>query len=72
MLEILNRGGWEKLRYWGFSYGTMLGGMFATLWPERVDRMVNDGEIYTQSFQLQILILPQGTSTILSGPQPPT
>ena len=48
MLEILNLGGWEKLRYWGFSYGTMLGGMFATLWPEKVERMVNDGEIFVR------------------------
>jgi pimeloyl-ACP methyl ester carboxylesterase len=48
MLEILNLGGWEKLRYWGFSYGTMLGGMFATLWPEKVERMVNDGEIFAR------------------------
>jgi hypothetical protein len=59
MLEILNRGGWEKLRYWGFSYGTMLGGMFATLWPEKVERMVNDGEMFTH-FHFRILIASSG------------
>jgi pimeloyl-ACP methyl ester carboxylesterase len=43
MLEILNKGGWGKLRYWGFSYGTILGGMFAAMYPDRVDRLVSDG-----------------------------
>jgi len=45
MLEILTTMGEEKLKYWGFSYGTMLGGMFAVLWPEKVERMVNDGNV---------------------------
>ncbi|KFY37283.1 hypothetical protein V494_04825 [Pseudogymnoascus sp. VKM F-4513 (FW-928)] len=45
MLEILTQMGEEKLKYWGFSYGTMLGGMFAALWPEKVERMVNDGNV---------------------------
>ncbi|KAH6897261.1 TAP-like protein-domain-containing protein [Thelonectria olida] len=43
MLEILKKTGHEKLRYWGFSYGTVLGGVFAALFPEKVERMVSDG-----------------------------
>jgi pimeloyl-ACP methyl ester carboxylesterase len=43
MLEIMNKGGIEKLRYWGFSYGTFLGGVFASMWPEKVERLVSDG-----------------------------
>ncbi|KAF4438465.1 alpha beta hydrolase fold family [Fusarium austroafricanum] len=45
MLEILDKTGHEKLRYWGFSYGTILGGVFAGLYPERVERLVSDGNV---------------------------
>lgn len=44
MLEIMNKAGIEKLRYWGFSYGTFLGGVFASMWPEKIERLVSDGK----------------------------
>lgn len=44
MLEILDKTGHAKLRYWGFSYGTVLGGVFAGLYPDRVERLVSDGK----------------------------
>lgn len=49
MLEILIKTGHKKLRYWGFSYGTVLGGVFAGLYPERVERLVSDGELIVVS-----------------------
>lgn len=37
--------GEEKLNYIGYSYGTHIGQMYASLFPERVDRMVLDGVV---------------------------
>jgi pimeloyl-ACP methyl ester carboxylesterase len=43
MLHIMEKLGEEKLKYWGFSYGTFLGVTFASIWPDKVRRVVLDG-----------------------------
>lgn len=43
---IRNLTGWEMLDYWGFSYGTILGAIYANSFPDRVGKMVLDGFHY--------------------------
>ncbi|KAG7088073.1 hypothetical protein E1B28_012104 [Marasmius oreades] len=43
MLQMLEAMGQQKLQYWGFSYGTVLGAVFVTMFPDRVDHLVVDG-----------------------------
>ncbi|KAL2258389.1 hypothetical protein VTK26DRAFT_8325 [Humicola hyalothermophila] len=43
MNAILDALGQRGLYYWGFSYGTILGQTYATMFPDRVERVVIDG-----------------------------
>ncbi|KAK7978584.1 hypothetical protein PG988_006074 [Apiospora saccharicola] len=51
MLEISRKAGYDKVRYWGISYGTILGGTFASLFPDHVERLVSDGKSYHDNFE---------------------
>jgi pimeloyl-ACP methyl ester carboxylesterase len=46
MLEIITKMGAGKMKYWGFSYGTYLGGAFAAMYPDKVERLVSDGKLH--------------------------
>ena len=43
IVDALNEGG--QLRYWGLSYGTALGNYFASMFPDRIERMLLDGNM---------------------------
>ncbi|OQD52806.1 hypothetical protein BM536_032490 [Streptomyces phaeoluteigriseus] len=50
-LDLLRRAtGEERLDYWGISYGTLLGATYANLFPERVGRLVVDGNVDPQAW----------------------
>lgn len=39
-----------KLWYWGVSYGSVLGATYATLFPDRIGRLIIDGVVDTDTF----------------------
>ncbi|OAA56445.1 S33 family peptidase [Cordyceps fumosorosea ARSEF 2679] len=45
MNSILDAVGQDNLYYWGFSYGTALGQTYATLFPDRSERVAVDGVV---------------------------
>ena len=61
---VISRTAWtkgkEKLQYWGFSYGTIIGQTFASMYPNRINRMVLDGVVnitdyYTGGWKTDLL-----------------
>ncbi|KAG9219624.1 hypothetical protein CCMSSC00406_0006054 [Pleurotus cornucopiae] len=50
MLEIVEAHGRKKIQYWGFSYGTVLGATFASIFPDRIERLVLDGVVDSENY----------------------
>ncbi|KAJ6470603.1 TAP-like protein-domain-containing protein [Mycena vitilis] len=50
MLQIVKAHGREKLQYWGISYGSVLGAVFAALFPNKVERIVIDGVVDAEDY----------------------
>ncbi|KAM5349726.1 hypothetical protein ACJ41O_006231 [Fusarium nematophilum] len=69
MNSILDALGQEDMYYWGFSYGTLLGQTYATLFPERSHRVIIDGVVnqfdwYGERLDLEDLV---DTENVLDG-----
>ncbi|KAJ7472942.1 TAP-like protein-domain-containing protein [Mycena galericulata] len=50
MLRIVQAHGRDKIQYWGFSYGSVLGATFASMFPNNVERLVIDGVVDAEDF----------------------
>ncbi|KAK6981587.1 Alpha/Beta hydrolase protein [Favolaschia claudopus] len=72
MLRIVEAHGQEKLQYWGFSYGTILGSTFAAMFPDKIERMVIDGvldaeDYYSAEYRTPFLDIDKTWKTFLDG-----
>ncbi|KAJ6582248.1 TAP-like protein-domain-containing protein [Mycena capillaripes] len=50
MLRIVQAHSREKIQYWGFSYGSVLGATFASMFPDNVGRLVIDGVVDSENY----------------------
>jgi pimeloyl-ACP methyl ester carboxylesterase len=69
MNSILDAVGQEEMVYWGFSYGSILGQTYASLFPDRAERVIIDGvanqfEWYGALFEMEAML---DTENVLSG-----
>ncbi|KJA18191.1 hypothetical protein HYPSUDRAFT_45508 [Hypholoma sublateritium FD-334 SS-4] len=50
MLRIVEAHGKEKIQYWGFSYGSILGATFAAMFPDKIERLIIDGVADSENY----------------------
>jgi len=72
MLSIMKAHGRDKLVYWGFSYGSILGYTYAAMYPDNVGRLVVDGvvdadEYYSTRWATNLIDTDKTLSTVLAS-----
>ncbi|KAH9905250.1 alpha/beta-hydrolase [Xylariomycetidae sp. FL2044] len=68
MLEIVHQTGNDRLKYWGFSYGTVLGGVFAAMYPDKIERLVSDGNVdYREWFHQSRINFLRDTDKVMAA-----
>ncbi|KAJ7649338.1 Alpha/Beta hydrolase protein [Mycena polygramma] len=68
MLLITQKFGFEKLKYYGISYGSVLGATFASLFPDKVERMIIDGVVDVNAwYSANVTILATDTDKVLQS-----
>ncbi|KAF8816534.1 hypothetical protein BYT27DRAFT_7207371 [Phlegmacium glaucopus] len=50
MLRIVEAHGRTKIQYWGFSYGSLLGSVFASTFPDNIERLVIDAVLDSENY----------------------
>ncbi|CAA7269868.1 unnamed protein product [Cyclocybe aegerita] len=50
MLSIVQAHGQEKLLYWGISYGSVIGSTFASMFPDKIERLLIDGILDVEGY----------------------
>jgi pimeloyl-ACP methyl ester carboxylesterase len=50
MIRISDKLGQDKLNFWGFSYGTILGQYFVAMHPNKIGRVALDGNYYAAEY----------------------
>ncbi|KAF4596829.1 hypothetical protein EYR40_007482 [Pleurotus pulmonarius] len=67
MLRMVEAHEEEKLQYWGFSYGTVLGATFASLFPDRVERVVDSENYFATLWSNNLLDSDKAMQTFFDG-----
>ncbi|KAJ6505884.1 hypothetical protein C8R47DRAFT_1209822 [Mycena vitilis] len=68
VLLITQKFGFEKLKYYGISYGSVIGATFASLFPDKVERMIIDGVVDADAwYSANVTILATDTDKVLQS-----
>ncbi|KAJ7038693.1 TAP-like protein-domain-containing protein [Mycena alexandri] len=68
MLLITEKFGFEKLKYYGISYGSILGATFAALFPDKVERILIDANLTIEATDTDKVLQTFFDSCVAAGP----